>query len=72
MTHEELRKLRLKLDLTQTEMADKLLMSRIMYGLNERGEKPISKRTAAMALMLDMESNTVASASLADSPSAKI
>jgi len=48
----QLRALRLKLDLTQDEMAEKLLMSKVMYGLNERGKKPISDRTSALALIL--------------------
>lgn len=52
MTAEELRALRLRLDLTQQQMADKLYMSKAMYGLNERGENPISKRTEALALPL--------------------
>lgn len=64
MTSKELRVLRLKLDLTQSEMADKLLMSRVMYGLNERGEKAISKRTEKLAL--DMEYNTIPSTPLTD------
>lgn len=52
MTKEELRKLRLSLDLPQAQMAKRLFMSKVMYGLNERGEKPISKRTEALALIL--------------------
>jgi transcriptional regulator with XRE-family HTH domain len=52
MTGKELRALRLRLDLTQSQMAEKLFMSRIMYGLNERGIKPISKRTEQLALLL--------------------
>lgn len=54
MTGQELRKLRLKLDLTQQEMADKLLMSRVMYGMNERGVKPLSQRTEALAVKLEI------------------
>ncbi len=52
MDGKTLRALRLKLDLTQQEMADKLFMSRVMYGMNERGIKPISARTAALATTL--------------------
>lgn len=52
MTPKELRALRLKLDLTQAEMAKKLLMGRVMYGLNERGNEPISERTEAMLSIL--------------------
>lgn len=57
MDNKELRALRLKLDLTQEQMADKLLMGRVMYGYNERGIKPISKRTKELALILAQSSN---------------
>lgn len=67
MDNKELRALRLKLDLTQQQMADKLLMSKVMYGLNERGSKTISKRTEKLAL--EMEKNTVSSALLSNPPS---
>ncbi len=58
MDNKELRALRLKLDITQSEMAKRLLMSRVMYGYNERGINPISKRTAALAknLMEELQS----------------
>lgn len=59
MTKEELRKLRLSLDLTQGEMAKKLLMSKVMYGLNERGQNPISPRTEKMALILHSDIGNV-------------
>ncbi len=52
MDNKQLRALRLRLDLTQQQMADKLYMSKVMYGLNERGKKPISARTEALALAL--------------------
>lgn len=52
MTPEELRKLRLSLDLTQNEMAKKLLMSKVMYGLNERGKKSLSERTQKIISIL--------------------
>ena len=48
MTGKDLRALRFRLDLTQQEMADKLFMSRVMYGMNERGVKPLSQRTQAL------------------------
>lgn len=67
MNNKELRALRLKLDLTQQQMADKLLMSKVMYGLNERGSKTISKRTEKLAL--DMENNPHTSAALTNLPS---
>lgn len=57
MTNIELRKLRLALDLTQSQMAKRLLMSRVMYGYNERGIKPISKRTAALVATINIECN---------------
>ncbi len=52
MTGAELRALRLRLDITQSEMAKRLFMSRVMYGQCERGGKPISKRTEALAEIL--------------------
>ncbi len=52
MIGKDLRAIRLSLDLTQQAMADKLLMSKVMYGLNERGAKPISERTEKLALLL--------------------
>ncbi len=57
MTAKELRALRLRLDITQTQMAEKLLMSRVMYGMNERGLKPISERTEKLALIADQSGN---------------
>lgn len=52
MTSQELRHLRLRLDFTQAAMADKLLMSKVMYGLCERGIKTISPRTEKLALII--------------------
>lgn len=52
MTPQELRKLRLKLDKTQQEMADLLLMSRQYYSASERGKYAISARTARLANQL--------------------
>lgn len=52
MTPEELRAIRVALDLSQQEFAERLGLSRVMVGLMERGEKPISARTAAAAKAL--------------------
>ncbi len=49
MLSSELRKLRLSLDVTQREMAEKLGVSRQMYGLYERGNAPISKTIELLA-----------------------
>lgn len=52
MTGNELRALRLKLDLTQSQMAEKLLIGREHYGECERGKFAISKRSEKLALIL--------------------
>lgn len=49
MTNKELRALRLRLDVTQAAMAEKLGVSRVMYGLYERGDTPISKPVQKLA-----------------------
>lgn len=49
MTHTELRKLRLKLDITQRQMANKLGVSLPQYSLYERGKTPINKASAMLA-----------------------
>ena len=49
MLNSDLRKLRLSLDVTQREMAEKLGVSRQMYGLYERGNAPISKTIELLA-----------------------
>ena len=50
MDGKTLRALRLSLDLTQSQMAATLFMTRQHYGLLERGDKPINKRTEALIL----------------------
>lgn len=52
MTHEELRKLRLTLDVTQAKMAEKLGVSLPMYSLYERGKAPMSKPVSMLAAQL--------------------
>ncbi len=57
MTSEELRALRLRIDITQKEMADKLGISLPMYSLYERGKTPMSKPVAILAAKLETEHN---------------
>jgi transcriptional regulator with XRE-family HTH domain len=49
MDSKQLRKLRLSLDVTQREMAEKLGVSLPMYSLYERGEAIISKPVQLLA-----------------------
>jgi len=49
MAPQELRKLRLKLDLTQQQMAEKLGIVRHTYNEYERGKKPINKTVEKLA-----------------------
>ena len=53
MTNQELRKLRLMLDLTQAQMAEKLLITKEHYSACERGVYKISKRTFKLASQLN-------------------
>lgn len=52
MTNKELRALRLKLDVTQREMAEKLGVSLPMYSLYETGKAEISKPVQKLAATL--------------------
>lgn len=52
MTGKELRALRLRLDLTQREMAEKLGASLSMYSLYERGITPMRKSMAILCRRL--------------------
>lgn len=52
MNNIELRKLRLSLDVTQKEMAEKLGVSLPMYSLYELGKNPISKPVELLATIL--------------------
>ena len=58
MTGKELKEARDKLGLTQSELADKIGMSRVMIGLMERDVQPIEKRTelAVKCLIYDASS----------------
>lgn len=49
MDHTDLKRLRLSLGLSQAEMADQIGVSRVYFGLMERGKKPIARRSAAAA-----------------------
>ncbi len=54
MTKEELKVLRLKLGISQREMAEKLcLKTSAMVSLMELGKRPIGAQTAKIAEMLD-------------------
>lgn len=55
MNREELRGLRLRIDVTQKEMADKLGISLITYSRYERGEKTMSKPVTMLAEKLKSE-----------------
>lgn len=46
MTGDELRSIRLALGLTQSELGERIGVSRTFLGLMERGQKPVGKRTA--------------------------
>lgn len=52
MNNKELRKLRLMLDVTQRQMAEKLGISLPMYSLYERGKTIISKPVDMLATSL--------------------
>lgn len=52
MTAEQLRKLRLKLDLTQSQMAERLGVSLATYSLYERDKAPMSKPVELLASTL--------------------
>ena len=55
MTAKQLKKARVKLGLTQAQMAEKLGLSRVMIGLMERHKKAIDIRTAlAVKHILDI------------------
>lgn len=56
MTHQELRKLRLKLDVTQAIMAKKLGVSLPQYSLYERGKIPINTASEIIAQTLSQSS----------------
>lgn len=49
MNSQELRKLRLTLDVTQRQMAEKLGVSLPMYSLYETGKTPLSKPVEKLA-----------------------
>lgn len=52
MDNKQLRELRLKIDVTQKQMADNLGISLPTYSLYERGKKPMSKPVAMLASKL--------------------
>jgi transcriptional regulator with XRE-family HTH domain len=55
MENKELRKLRLTLDITQEQMAEKLGVSLPMYSLYERGKTVISKPVQLLAAKIHEE-----------------
>jgi len=52
MDNKELRKLRLKIDVTQVQMADMLGVTRQTYGGYETGKQPLSKPVEKLAEMI--------------------
>lgn len=58
MNNSELRKLRLTLDVTQEQMAEKLGISLPMYSLYERGKAPMSKPVAIICAGLAQKTLT--------------
>ena len=59
MNSQELRKLRLMLDVTQKQMAEKLGVSLPMYSLYERGKTLMSKPVAMLAEKLSSDIGNV-------------